>query len=56
MRPEECHGCKWFYTRKLKGVKEFFCTYSKNHQVRTNFGRIIGIHRIKSRTRKEDKK
>lgn len=49
----ECHGCKWFYTRKLKGTKECFCTYSKNHQEGMKFGRIIGIHRIKSCNRKE---
>ena len=21
MKPFECHGCKWFYTRELKGFK-----------------------------------
>lgn len=55
MKTFECHGCEWFYTRELKGVKEYFCTYSMNHQAGMKFGRIIGIHRIKSCTRKEIK-
>jgi hypothetical protein len=47
MSPSECHSCKWFYIIELKGVKEYFCTYSKNHQTNMKFGRIVDIHRIK---------
>ena len=53
MKPFECHGCKWFYVRLINGTKEYFCTYSKNHQTGMKFGRIVGIHRIKSCNRKE---
>lgn len=54
MRPFECHGCCWFYIKELKGVKAYFCTYSKNHQKNMKFGRIVGIHRIKSCNRRND--
>lgn len=53
MRPFECHGCKWFYVRLINGTKEYFCTYSKNHQTGMKLGRIVGIHRIKRCNRKE---
>lgn len=53
MCPFECHGCRWFYTRELKGIKEYYCTYSKNHQTGMKFGRVVSIRRIKSCNKKE---
>lgn len=53
MKPFECHGCKWFYTKELKGFKEFYCTYALHHHKDMKPGRIVGIHRIKSCNRKE---
>ena len=53
MKPFECHGCKWFYTKELKGFKEFYCTYALYHHKDMKPGRCVGIHRIKSCNRKE---
>ena len=53
MKPFECHGCKWFYVKELKGFKECYCTYALYHRKGMKPGRCVGIHRIKSCNRKE---
>ena len=53
MRPEECHGCKWFYARKIKCFTEYMCSYSRNHQTSMKGGRLVNIKRKKNCKRKE---
>lgn len=53
MNPCECHGCKWFYVRKLNGGKDYMCSYSKNHQSGMKYGRLVSIKRKKTCNRKE---
>lgn len=47
MRPEECHGCKWFYARTIKGFTEYMCSYSRYHQTGMKYGRLVNIKRKK---------
>lgn len=53
MRPEECHGCKWFYARTIKGFTEYMCSYTRFHQTGMKYGRLVNIKRKKNCKRKE---
>lgn len=43
MKLENCHGCKWFYIRTIKGYTEYMCSYVRNHQTGMKWGRLINI-------------
>lgn len=45
MKLENCHGCKWFYIRTIKGYTEYMCSYVRNHQTGMKWGRLINIKR-----------
>ena len=53
MKLENCHGCKWFYIRTIKGYTEYMCSYVRNHQTGMKWGRLINIKRKKTCNRKE---
>lgn len=53
MKLENCHGCKWFYIRTIKGCTEYMCSYVRNHQTGMKWGRLINIKRKKTCNRKE---
>lgn len=53
MKLENCHGCKWFYIRTIKGYTEYMCSYARNHQTGMKWGRLINIKRKKTCNRKE---
>lgn len=53
MEPCDCHGCRWFYIKRIDRYIEFMCTYTKNHQTGMKWGRLVNIKRIKHCNRKE---
>lgn len=38
MKLENCHGCKWFYIRTIKGYTEYMCSYVRKSSNRHEMG------------------